>query len=61
MDKGVMLMVTIGAARTCEALLKLPTFHIFPNYMGNYRVEEAIFTRKEIVVTILELIKVFIK
>jgi hypothetical protein len=54
-------MVTIGAAYTCEALLKVPTSYVLPNYMGNYRAEEAIFTREEIVVTILEFIKVVIE
>jgi hypothetical protein len=55
------LMVTIRAAHTCEALFKVTTFKVLPDYMGNYRAEEAIFTREEIVVTILEFIKVVIK
>lgn len=54
-------MVTIGAAHTCKTLLKITTFQVLPNYMGNYRAEETIFTKKEIVVTILEFIIVIIK
>jgi hypothetical protein len=50
------LMVTIGAAYSGEALMKVTTFQVFSNYMGNYRTEEAIFTREEIVVTILEVL-----
>ena len=54
-------MVTIRATHTCDALLKVTTFQVFPNYMGNYRTEETIFTREEIVVTILEFIKMMIE
>lgn len=28
-------MVTIRAAHTCESLLKINTFQVLPNYMGN--------------------------
>jgi hypothetical protein len=40
-------MVTIRAAHTCEALLKIPTFQVLPNYTGNYRAEEAKLPREE--------------
>lgn len=55
------LMVAIGAAYTCEALFKVTTFKVFPDYMGDYRAEVTIFTREEIVVAILEFIKVIIE
>jgi hypothetical protein len=55
------LMVTIGAADTRESLIKVATFQVLANYMGNYRAEKAIFTREELVATILEFIKVVIK
>ncbi len=54
-------MVAIGAAYTCEALFKVTTFKVFPDYMGDYRAEVTIFTREEIVVAILEFIKVIIE
>ena len=54
-------MVAIGAAHSGKALLKVTTFQVLPNYMGNYRAEEAIFTREKIVVPILEFIKVMIE
>jgi hypothetical protein len=40
--------------------MKVDTFQVFLDYMGNYRSEEAIFTGKEIVVAVLEVIKVMI-
>jgi hypothetical protein len=54
-------MVTIGAGNSGKTLPKVTTFQVLPNYMENYRAEEAIFTREEIVVTILEFIKEDIK
>ena len=54
-------MVTIGAAHTGEALLKVSTFQVLPNYMGNYRAEEAILPREEIVITILEFSKMILE
>ncbi|MBB5347257.1 hypothetical protein HNQ81_000970 [Desulfoprunum benzoelyticum] len=51
-------MQTIGAAHTCKTLLKVTTFEVLPDYMRNSRAEEAVFTREEIVVTILEFINV---
>ena len=54
-------MVTIGTANSGKTLIKVSTFQVLPNYMGNYRAEEAIFTREKIVVPVLELIKVMIE
>ena len=54
-------MVAIGAAYAGKTLIKVTTFQVLPNYMGNYRTEEAIFTGKEIVVTVIKVIKVIIE
>jgi hypothetical protein len=51
------LKVAIGAVYTCETLFKITTLKVLPDSMGNYRAEEAIFTKDEIVVTILEFLK----
>lgn len=48
------LMVTIRAANSGKALLKVPTVQVLPNSMGNYQVEEAILPSKEIVIAIFE-------
>jgi hypothetical protein len=53
------LMVAIGAANSGEALVKIAAFQVFSDNMGNYRAEEAIVLRKEIVVTILEFINLY--
>jgi hypothetical protein len=54
-------MTAIGAANSGEALRKVLTFQVLPNYTGKDRTEEAIFTRVKIVVPVLELIKVIIE
>ncbi len=54
-------MMAVGAADTCKTLMKVATFQVLSDYMGNYRAEEAIFTREKIVVPVLELIKVMIE
>ena len=54
-------MVTTGAAHTGEALLKIPTFQVLSDYMGNDRTEEAILPREEIVIAILKFVKVIIE
>ena len=53
-------MVAIGAANYGKFLLKVPTSQILPNYMGNYRAEEAIPPREEIVIAMFEFIKMII-
>jgi len=54
-------MVVIGAAYAGKTLFKVATFQVLPNYMENYRTEEAIFTGKKIVVAVLKVIKVIIE
>lgn len=34
-EREQIFMVTIRAAHTCKTLLKIPTFQVLPNYMGN--------------------------
>jgi hypothetical protein len=55
------LMVTIGTAYPGKTLIKITTFQVLPDYVRNYWAKEAIFTREEIVVPVLELIKVMIE
>ena len=54
-------MVTIGATNSGKALMKIATFQIISDYMVNYRSEESIFAGEEVVVAILEVIKVIIE
>ena len=54
-------MLTIWTTNSGKALMKVTTFQVFSNYMGNYWSEEATFTRKDTIVAILEVIKVIIE
>lgn len=47
-------MVTIRAAHTGETLLKVSTFQVLPNDMGNYRTEKTILPIEEIIIAMLE-------
>lgn len=54
-------IVTIGTADSRESLVEITTFQKLPDYKRDYRPIKTVFFGKEVVISLLELVEMFIE